>query len=977
MKASRETKRLFVGGLSQAISKTDLQNQFSRFGEVSDVEIITRKDDQGNAQKVFAYVNIRVAEADLKKCMSILNKTKWKGGTLQIQLAKESFLHRLAQEREEAKARKEKSTTGNTNWLGTVGGVDFHMKAVPGTEVPGHKNWVVSKFGRVLPVLHLKNQHKHKIMKYDPSKYCHNLKKIGEDFTDTVPVTSLTWKLEGGDDPMSKKRRGEFADFHGPPKKIRTVQKFQGSTVHPRTNGAVENNGSPQQRAAQKAPPNSITFPKSHPIPDSDAQKPKNIPCQTSGLETVRKINSMSDDDIDSEDELRIMIAKEEKLQRSSRSSIRESENDAFEVVRDDFKPEVHKRHSASSQCMNDVSHNVSDNIMGSDCEYDSGDTDEIIAMNKNSGKVKNSTEFSQTEKPTHKNSFKKKELSNHCNKVQRNKNSQESALRHAVKPLNHKSPSGSSSSDSEESEGDEEYETMIKNCPRVNLTLADLEELAASNLEAPEAAEGRDPQSKTTCQLNGASKTPRGSYPGKQCICPEEILASLLKEENTYGKQKPKEDENKPKFQAFKGIGCLYRKESVKKTLNVASNNISEKQSPLKHGDSNSVSLENGLPRANGSPSTLTAWQHTKKMNGPNHIQPQRQFVHETRDHKVLSPSSSDKEGGNLVSSLLPLKGKKSLSLGSKIHKVGFDEDSCHGTQQREESSEEEESDSSGLTAPGDPPRRSPREDPRESTADFSLSVSNSSGMAAQAKPAEDNQKRLAAVEARQKAKEAQKKLVHNALANLDGPPQDRSTHIVFGSDSENEIEETSMQEQNLPGEQLIKEPMAKASGKLFDSDEDKESDSEDDGDRFRIKPQFEGRAGQKLMDLQLHFGSDDRFRMDSRFLESDSEEEQEEVNEKTAEEEELASEKKKALNVMQNVLNINVNNTTSKGPVAAKKFKDIIHYDPTRHDHVTYERTKDEKPKESKAKRKKKGRKLRSYLKYLKICIITLLRI
>lgn len=26
--------------------------------------------------------------------MSVLNKTKWKGGTLQIELAKESFLHR-------------------------------------------------------------------------------------------------------------------------------------------------------------------------------------------------------------------------------------------------------------------------------------------------------------------------------------------------------------------------------------------------------------------------------------------------------------------------------------------------------------------------------------------------------------------------------------------------------------------------------------------------------------------------------------------------------------------------------------------------------------------------------------------------------------------------------------------------------------------------------------------------------------------
>lgn len=47
MKASKETKRLFVGGLGQNISEGDLQNQFNRFGEVSDVEIITRKDDQG------------------------------------------------------------------------------------------------------------------------------------------------------------------------------------------------------------------------------------------------------------------------------------------------------------------------------------------------------------------------------------------------------------------------------------------------------------------------------------------------------------------------------------------------------------------------------------------------------------------------------------------------------------------------------------------------------------------------------------------------------------------------------------------------------------------------------------------------------------------------------------------------------------------------------------------------------------------
>ncbi|EHB15821.1 Nucleolar protein 8 [Heterocephalus glaber] len=684
----------------------------------------------------------------------------------------------------------------------------------------------------------------------------------------------------------------------------------------------MENNILPRQQAEQKTPPDSIAFSKSHPVLDSDAQKLKNILCQTSNLETVRKRNSMSDDDIDSEDELRMMIAKEENLQRTSWSYISNSENDPFEVVRDDFKLDVHKLHSLSRVCMNNVSRHVSDSIMGNDCEYDSGDTDELIAMKKNISKVKNSAEFSQTEKPISKKSFKKKELSDHCNKVQK-RIRKKSSINHGVKPL-----SDSSSSDNEESERDEKYKAMMKNCPRINLTLADLEQLAGSNMGVPENTESSGPQSTTSCKFDRASKSPkapRSIYTGKQCICPEEILASLLREENMHGKQKPQEDKKKPKFQAFKGIGCLYGKESMKKTLNIASNNIIEEQSSLKHGDSNSISIENGLPHANGSPSKSTSCQHTKKKNDLNNIQPQRQLTYETQDHKVVSPSSSEKESRNLISSLLPLKGKTSLSLSAKIHKIGFDKDNCHGTQQREEASEEEEPNSSSNTSNVKPPKCYPGEDTRESMPGFSLSLSNSLSMDAKAKPAEDNQKRLAALEARQKAKEAQKKLVHNALANLDGPPQDKPTHIIFGSDSESEMEEASTQEPNLPGEELVKESRGKASGKLFDG-EDEESDSEDDSDRFRIKPQFEGRAGQKLMDLQLHFGSDDRFRMDSRFLESDSEEEQE----------------GKCL-IVQKVL-------------MPELEMDIIHYDPTRHDHITYERTKDDKPKESKAKQKKK---------------------
>ncbi|KAM7092118.1 nucleolar protein 8 isoform 2-T4 [Molossus nigricans] len=179
------------------------------------------------------------------------------------------------------------------------------------------------------------------------------------------------------------------------------------------------------------------------------------------------------------------------------------------------------------------------------------------------------------------------------------------------------------------------------------------------------------------------------------------------------------------------------------------------------------------------------------------------------------------------------------------------------------------------------------------------------------------------------------------------DGPPEDKRTHIIFGSDSESETKETSTWEQSHLAEKPVKEFLSRTSGKLFDSS-DEESDAEDNSSRFRIKPQFEGRAGKKLMDLQSHFGTDDRFRMDSRFLESDSEEEQEEVDEKkTTENEELAAEKLKALNIVQSILHTNLSNSTSKGSVAAKKFKDIIHYDPTRHDHATYEKKRDDKPK------------------------------
>ena len=40
--------RLFVGGLFEGVTSEDLKQRFSRFGNVDDVEIKVRKDDDGN-----------------------------------------------------------------------------------------------------------------------------------------------------------------------------------------------------------------------------------------------------------------------------------------------------------------------------------------------------------------------------------------------------------------------------------------------------------------------------------------------------------------------------------------------------------------------------------------------------------------------------------------------------------------------------------------------------------------------------------------------------------------------------------------------------------------------------------------------------------------------------------------------------------------------------------------------------------------
>lgn len=93
---------------------------------------------------------------------------------------------------------------------------DVAQRRVTLLSLTSFQDWVVGKFGRVLPVLQLRCQKGSRIrtMKYDPSKYGHNIRRLDRSSEERhTPITQLTWEVPGGNDDISKKRRGEFPPY--------------------------------------------------------------------------------------------------------------------------------------------------------------------------------------------------------------------------------------------------------------------------------------------------------------------------------------------------------------------------------------------------------------------------------------------------------------------------------------------------------------------------------------------------------------------------------------------------------------------------------------------------------------------------------------------------------------------------------------------------------------------------------------------
>ena len=124
----------------------------------------------------------------------------------------------------------------------------------------------------------------------------------------------------------------------------------------------------------------------------------------------------------------------------------------------------------------------------------------------------------------------------------------------------------------------------------------------------------------------------------------------------------------------------------------------------------------------------------------------------------------------------------------------------------------------------------------------------------------------------------------------------------------------------------------------KLFDVEDTLKQEE----DVFEIKEHFQGEAGEKLFRLQQKIGSDSRFKMDERFLDSMDEDMKVEIVEEKEERCDIQQEQEEALRIIDQILG-----TTSK---ARKQLKQatpslLLRYDPDSNDCLSMEQTSPQK--------------------------------
>ncbi|KAG0420919.1 hypothetical protein HPB47_003178 [Ixodes persulcatus] len=137
-----------------------------------------------------------------------------------------------------------------------------------------------------------------------------------------------------------------------------------------------------------------------------------------------------------------------------------------------------------------------------------------------------------------------------------------------------------------------------------------------------------------------------------------------------------------------------------------------------------------------------------------------------------------------------------------------------------------------------------------------------------------------------------------------------------------------------------------------LFDEDSGEEpADEAEQLERdFRLRPHFEGKKGQKVLALQSRIGTDERFRLNERFLESD--EDGDDSHDEEVNSADVGDERSRNLNILRDVLGGQLGDGPKTRPKPVFKDTSRLRFDPAKEASSKFEVKSDALPKPKKKK-------------------------
>ncbi|KAJ2907646.1 hypothetical protein GGI21_003679, partial [Coemansia aciculifera] len=177
--------RVYIGGLTSAVTDVDVSGRFKPFGDVHSVELPPTATGEGC--RGFGYVNMKITAAQWRRCVSLYTGAKWKGGKLRIEEAKEDYTSRLEREYAEAMeppaviidddermAMRKKKMYASA----TCDGLEVEdMALVTDKNIGRYPGWTKGRYGR--PVLKYSVvRPSGKALNYDPAKYKSSFERL-------------------------------------------------------------------------------------------------------------------------------------------------------------------------------------------------------------------------------------------------------------------------------------------------------------------------------------------------------------------------------------------------------------------------------------------------------------------------------------------------------------------------------------------------------------------------------------------------------------------------------------------------------------------------------------------------------------------------------------------------------------------------------------------------------------------------------